>query len=560
MKTISRYLAMLLALALLVPCLGMGIAQSELSFEEQLALDAQNPITFTVLLPADLPPAPDASLLAELARRTGVTLDITTIPGDPSEKIGMILASNSLPDIVCVPTGQMVNQYRDSGLVLDIMPYLQRSAPTVYDLFTSKANHNVMDTLMEPDGSLYGLANEFDLVWTEDEIIEDPNNEGMDYIWYPWSTALYVQYPQIDTYAGSKITTREGWYKAMQAFKADNPGDYALTMHNAMGEWLLYGFAQMNGYKVQTIGGMDYGANFITTDGEKYESLVRMPEALENLKFLNKLYLEGLMDPEGAIQPEESMIEKMSTGRVFSYLGWCEPIFLINDALFENEESVDAAMIPQPITATGNEKRWETNTAPQGTMTMMINKDCTDPDRLFRFFEYLFTDEGMILNGWGIEGEHYVVDESGKLIGTYDDTIIPPEDIGMDFFQQMIAMPYHLRDGQMTKLLRVKYEDEGLNDTIAMISETPYNYYRDFSGGYWVDIAPINILFDGSSDENATMAKIRTPINDMVCKAVMASSEAEVEQIYNDTLELLESEGLSDLEAAIQAKIDSRRN
>ena len=537
-----------------------GADTSGKTIAEQMAEDAKNPITMTLVVPTDMPPDPDARILAEFTRRTGITFEITTIPGDPDGKIGMLLASDSLPDIICVPNNQMINQFKASGQVLDILPFLKRSAPTVYELYSSDANYNVLASLVEEDGSLYGLINDFDLVWQEGEVIEDPSNADADYIWLPWATAVYALYPEVDQYAGEKITTPDAWYNAMVAFKEANPGDYATSMCSEYGEWLLYSFAQMYGYKVQTIGGADYGANFITKDDKSYQSLVRMPEALECLKFLNKLYKEGLMDPEGPIQNKDAFVEKLSSGRVFSHLGWFEKIYETNDSLYESDDLSDHAFIPARIMMPGVQKRWECNMAPTGYMRVMVSKNCPDPDRFFRFLEYLYSDEGLILSGWGIEGEDYYMEADGTLVGTFDDVATMPERIGMDFFQQLVGIPYHLRDGQYSKYLKLKYEDEGLNDTIAAISKTKYNYYRDFSDGYWADSSTVNIMLPEDSEASLTMAKIRTPINDMVCKAIMAGSDEEIEKIYNDTMEQLELDGLSNMEAAIQSVIDARRS
>ena len=42
-----------------------------------------------------------------------------------------------------------------------------------------------------------------------------------------------------------------------------------------------------------------------------------------------------------------------------------------------------------------------------------ISIDCKDPVRAIKFLDFLASDEGQILNNWGIEGKHYYYDDEG---------------------------------------------------------------------------------------------------------------------------------------------------
>lgn len=68
-----------------------------------------------------------------------------------------------------------------------------------------------------------------------------------------------------------------------------------------------------------------------------------------------------------------------------------------------------------------------------------------------------------------------------------------------------------------------------------------------------------NIALGDNSNEALTVAKIRTPLNDLVVKAIVADSDAQIEQLYKDAIAQFELDGLSDLEKSVQAAIDARR-
>lgn len=575
MKLVRRIIPLLIASMLIMSCLtGCGggdkqPAQSpgetalstptgDMSIDEQMAIDAQNPITMTITVPTDEAPPEDASILAEFARRTGITFKLNVIPGDPHQKLGMMLASDSLTDIMIIPNDQMLTQYKQSDQVLDLLPYLQKDAPTVYDFYASDANNNMIDYYTEPDGRVLYIMNDSDLLRSEDEVHEDPNSDA-DYYWLPWATSLYALYPAIDEIAGQKIDSLDDWYQAMVTYHEKYPDNYATTMCNEYGEWMLYAFAQIYGYKVEKIS----GANFITSDDETYQPLARMPEALDSLKFLNKLHKEGLMDPEGPIQNEDAFLEKLSAARAFTYLGHYEKIYDANDAL----SGVGEMYVPQAVMADGVTQRWEANTAYLGWQAMMVTTACPDPDRYFRFLEYMFSDEGQILSGWGIEGEDYIINDEGKLDLTpemkaaYEENENQWLDIGLDFWSSITSTPYHLSDGQFAMVFDspVFQSAEGLDPTMKAVGESDYNYFRDFTGNYWADPTTLNVILPADSDVSLTVAKIRTPLNDMVCKAIVADSDEEIEQIYNDTMAQLELDGLSDLEQYVQTVIDERR-
>lgn len=532
-----------------------SVDYSNLTIEEKMAEDAKNPITFSVTFPSSTPPDDDAIILAEFAKRTGVTLDLNPIFGEPYEKLGMMLASNSLSDIMIIPNEQILNQYKESDQILDILPYLKNNAPTVYDIYNRDVNYNLIDQYMEDDGRLLYLMNDVGLLRSADEEHEDPNDPDADLSWLPWMTSLFVVYPDIDEYAGKPMATIDDWYNAMVNFKAKNPQDYATSMSSEYGEWMLRAFASLYGYKVELIS----GTSFFTKDDMNYQSIARLPEAVDAMKFLNKLYKEGLMDPEGPIQNLDAFTEKMSAGRVFSFLGYYDKVYEANDAFAANADWSDSVFIPQQIAAPGVSHTWQANIAYVGYQCTMLTESHPDPDRYFRLLEYAFSDEGMALNGWGIEGEHYTVDAQGKYqtlldLDTQGDYI---KKIGLNFFQTLASGPVHLANGNWARCW------DGLEGQMTPLyqelAKTPYNYFRTFAGHYWGDPSTLNIVMPPESPEAITSAKIKMPINDMVCKAVMANSDEEIERIYSETMAQLELDGLSALEKAIQDKINSKR-
>jgi putative aldouronate transport system substrate-binding protein len=531
-----------------------------------MAEDAKNPVTMTITLPLDTPPAENSPIFAELAKRTGITFKLNAIPGDAHEKLGMMLASGNLTDVVIVYPDQLLSQYKQSDQVLDLLPYLKKDSPTLYALLTSDANLNCIKYFTESDGRVLYLRTSDYLIRHASEPIEDPNMET-GYPMLPWGTSLYALYPAIDEAIGKKITSLDEWYQAMVAYKAKYPGNYATTMCSEYGSAMLNAFAQIYGYKVETIA----GTAAYTKDGSTYQSIVRFPEALDSLKYLNKLYKEGLMDPEGPIQNKDAFVEKMSSGKVFTFLGPYEKIYTANDALAANESTKNAIFIPECVKGPGVAKRYEANYAFIGYNCMIVTKKCVDPDRYFRFLDYLNTDEGLILQGWGIKDEDYIVGNNGRLSFSQEQTDrINSDDKwksnrGIALFWRITPMLALLSNGEF-EAGSPGYEDfaqvsspSSLTGVDKAVADSKYNYFTDFTGNYWKDASTLNITLPSDSEESVTLAKIQTPLNDLVCKAIVADSDAQIEQLFNDAIAQFELDGLKNLEKFIQDSVDSRR-
>ncbi|HIQ67900.1 MAG TPA: hypothetical protein IAB74_05280, partial [Candidatus Faecousia excrementigallinarum] len=106
--------------------------QDDMTFEELLEMDRQNPITIRIMV-ADLtePAASDSPILKEIAERTGTTIELVGIDTD---RLQMLLASKEYPDVIVMNRDATFYDYLASGDLVDLKPLLQKWAPTVYEM------------------------------------------------------------------------------------------------------------------------------------------------------------------------------------------------------------------------------------------------------------------------------------------------------------------------------------------------------------------------------------------------------------------------------------------
>lgn len=133
------------------------------------------------------------------------------------------------------------------------------------------------------------------------------------------------------------------------------------------------------------------------------------------------MYDEGILDQNFATQTDDDYIAKLSSGRVVAITdaNWH---YMQANATLNADGKQDKTYCGLPVVMDPNDK------APtlmyQGLQVgygLAITKSCEDPVRAIKFLDYLCSDEGAVLYRWGVEGEHYQVDENGMRYRTEEE-------------------------------------------------------------------------------------------------------------------------------------------
>ncbi|MCJ8012237.1 extracellular solute-binding protein [Paenibacillus sp. KQZ6P-2] len=134
------------------------------------------------------------------------------------------------------------------------------------------------------------------------------------------------------------------------------------------------------------------------------------PTTKEYLAFMNKLYNEGLIDPEWAINQSNTVIEKFTSGKAFMYrAGWFDAEN-INKALAKNNPNGKIAILPYMKGDDGKAAQVGTGGI---SWFIAIPKWSTNKDDAMKYLDLKMGEEIFKGNALGIEGTHYKV-EDGK--------------------------------------------------------------------------------------------------------------------------------------------------
>lgn len=335
----------------------------------------------------------------EVEDRLGIRLECNMFESaNFNDQFAMMLATHNIPDMVVnaqVAKGE-VDKSGKEGLFLNLADYMELM-PAVQALFDE--HENAKNYFYTSEGQLYGL----------NRIRTTDLGCYMQTAWVPtkWLENVGKEMP----------TTVDELYDVLKAFKeqdANGNGDpndeipmsYELnTTSSYRFEWaMLYSFGLNNTDSY-------YGANFSSDE----DGNIFFTETSENykafLKYMNKLFEEGLLDSQLYTATKEEQLEKFKNdligfgGNVASMATVVDPATLPDYSLFVNVKS-------------DFQDKIQVNLFPDYTsgMRVMVGANTEYPEAICRLIDYFYTEEGVELANNGIEGVNfeYIEDSYGR--------------------------------------------------------------------------------------------------------------------------------------------------
>jgi putative aldouronate transport system substrate-binding protein len=362
----------------------------------------------------------------EFEKLTGVKIEWEVVPADQYSTVRAtrLAAAVNLPDIVVWPSNLV--KLVDDGIFIDLTDLIKENAYYLNQLMemqplVRKANSTADGRILGFPGMGEGILDSYKDM--ENGFIKDPGaniNLHMPAIRKDWLDKLGLEAPE----------TLDDWYNVLKAFKERDPNGNGLAdeipLAPSWGWTNLYMFGQA--YGLYMTGNAERWA--VNADGKVvYQTL--LPEFKELLIYLNKLYSEGLIDPEFTTSTYDLTLEKTTRNVV----GAVPSEWMSNPPSWTNNLKAggiaDANFIsikgPSEI-ATGANKT--TNRWPVFAGDCAITKDCKNPELAVKWLDFhLASPEGIKLQMFGVEGISYeMVDGAPK----FNDFVLNnPDGLGM---------------------------------------------------------------------------------------------------------------------------------
>lgn len=465
----------------------------------------------------------DDEIAEAIMEKTGLDIEVVDATDNPDEKVDMMLAYRDYPDIILIDL-EDIGRYRDSGCLLDISSYVDREGSNVKAMYGDMLNR-----LKEPDGSLYYLSNWY--------------GEDRDAV-----SAFQIRYDYLVSLVGKERAdsdepfTQEEFLDLLRAFREKYP---QIGGQDSIPFTLNSDFEYNNCFR-----GM-YGMKVYYEQEDRLYHLVRHPRYLDMMSFINTMYREGVMDKSWVVSNSQLFAENVKSGRVFATACAYWDLEELNRYLQENYGE-DAIMLGYKVLGEGIGEQ-ETTYGGRNTIgwdAIAVTDHCENVEGAVQLMEFLSSEEGQYLMLWGIEGKDW----------TWENGVHQPSQEILDMLQEgtvtektpIRRWTWFVKNGYGTDGTPYYLTERYMPRRSAQVSN------RNMKYDYW-DMAPYSNLEPARGSKEALKWKNIQEIQDKAYpKMVNASSQEEMELIYENMIESMEVEGLSEIEDIITEKYQSR--
>ena len=324
---------------------------------------------------------------------TGVKLKTDYPVSSDDQKIALMIAEQNFPDMIYAKGD--AQSLIDAGALIDLTDLIEVYGPNIKKMDGEefdKLKYSVDDPSIYQlssyaiGGTVFKSAGTAQLQW--DVLAENDYKIPETLDEFEAMLKSYIEaHPQtddgMDTIGISLSTSDWHWMITL-----GNPAGYIADGAPDNGQWLIDD---------------EYNATY------KFRS----EKEREYFRWLNRMYNEGILDPEFATQTHEDYIAKIASGRVLALLD-TDWDYQDGEKVLIADGKLGKTYAPLPLTMDADTKcptlMYQGLTTGQG---VGITTACEDPVAAIKFLDFLCSDEGQVLVNWGIEGENYLVDENG---------------------------------------------------------------------------------------------------------------------------------------------------
>ena len=362
---------------------------------------SKDKVTLKTLIYADPGTVYDDNEMAKwLEEKTNVHIEWNIIQDDGEGiNVDLIVASGDLPDVMLtyLPTAKQL-RYASEGIIIPVDAMFEQFGTYTKQLFSYYPDGRSIITA--PDGKIYGLPmleECYHCCWQQKAWINQT-----------WLTNLGLTMP----------VTTDDFYNVLKSFKTGDPNGNGKPdeVPLALGDWC----GNLDGFVMDAFIYSSDGQNRLTLNGGVVGAAYDQPAYREGLKFLNKLYEEGLIykDSVSGIELEEyptmTLVENTDAISLGVGLNGGPP----GDAGNEEAGSPTTNYVTIPP-LTGPEGYSSAAFYPPFVWSVkFITKDCANPEVAFKWLDLLASEEVSLWQIFGIEGKDW---ERAK-----------PGDVGLD--------------------------------------------------------------------------------------------------------------------------------
>ncbi|MCV4231531.1 extracellular solute-binding protein [Virgibacillus sp. LDC1] len=317
----------------------------------------------------------------EIERLTGIKVTMNKPAADYDQKLLAAIASGEKFDLLQISKEKM-STFIDQGILTPLTDQVTGSK-VLSDPNVIPAKE--WEQVKTKDGEIYGIFTKY-------------QGGTMPIVRKDWLNKLNLPEPE----------TLEDYYNVLKAFTEQDPDGngkkdtYGLS---TAGMYELQGFFSAAGLKQR----------YVETAEGKLDVPYSTDAAIPVYEWLNKLFKEGILDPNFTTNDTGKMRDLFLTDRVGMITYWDAWVGMLNNTRHEQDPNTkfEAKGLPGAADANGNHmlRRGDPD-------VWVVPVNAEHPKTAFEFIEWWHSEEGITLGSLGIKDVDYTIDNSGKYVLT----------------------------------------------------------------------------------------------------------------------------------------------
>lgn len=476
-----------------------------------------------------------------LEETAGVDLEIEVVNfTDAQTKLNLVLASGDLPDaILGFPmTSSLLAQQGSQGVFVPLNDLMATYGSETKRIFEDE-RPQLLPLITSPDGNVYGLPE-------INECFHCFLSQKM-WVYKPWLDALGLAVP----------TTTDEFEAMLIAFKEQDPNGNGVAdeipfsgnaeglggWHNSVEQFLMNSFVFYDRIQHDRL---------LLIDGQ-VQAAYAQPGYREGLRFLNRLYSQGLIDPNSLIQDNAALLQIGS--QMEPHLlgatsgGWMgtytEPKTLAQGGEMDNWIAVPPLLGPEGV-QTAAYAPWGFNVG-----RFVVTSAAEHPDVVFRLADLMYSNEATMRNTFGVPEIDWIVPPDGELgingLQAAYRTIANWSDGMTNTAWRQSGMTYRTSDFRLSQSAQEQFVEVPLFEASnAMLPYAP---------AIEALIPPLTYEDDAASEVTEIQLAVKTYVDEMLVRFI--TGDANIDAEWDAYLATLDSQGLSRLLELTQAAYES---
>ncbi|SFB03311.1 ABC-type glycerol-3-phosphate transport system, substrate-binding protein [Cohnella sp. OV330] len=494
----------------------------------------EEPITLTIVnagggtpnFPTGDPFWENNPVAKQIEEKLNIKLKWDVFSGVGQDKLNVMLASGDYPDLIMMsdPTRVIADK-----IAIPLNDLIDQYGPDLKKKYGSALN-----MLKQSDGNIYHLTNSY--------LPEGATPPGYGY-------SLQVRTDIYEALGSPKLETSDDVYNYLKQVKEKYP-------KTADGQTMypLSGFNRNWGspyYAMIAMAGSPADSKVYVGQDDSIKFWPKAPWGKDVLQFYNKLYREGLIDPEAFTQDYATWQKsKLYPARVAAHIGgWNQTYDVLKtytDAKLPNAEKMYFQNFVFKFPS--GDKPAVFSVSKKGIGALVITDKAKHPEAAMKLLNYLTTEEGNFLAMNGPQGIQWdMVDGKPTLVKSYLDRWLAGEkqvniekETGMGHYARLVGSDLGKTSWGTYWILK--------DDPIATNNTRAQQRDKEL-GPYWYDATTLGDLMAGAdTDTIAKQQAVDKRLYENAYSVILAKTEAESAAEYDKYVKELDAAGAVQVE------------